>query len=259
MSALGPRLWPIVEELPTAGRVFFAAHLRMPRPDDPLLSGWHAVNCLREWRGRPALGARRRRRSRRRRGLVLHNAWLGYERDWLPRSRGTAPAALDRAWAPLEERGLVQDGEVTAEGIALRQRIEDDTDRLSTLPWELLGEERRAAIRARLRASVRSAVAARRHHRGPELPTRVADAIRPRRDYGSPESATEGSNMSDNLRLLGKYSAAMESGDSEAVFEFFAPTFTVTSPNASARDASATTSAATSRSGGNRRAPRSPT
>ena len=31
--------------------------------------------------------------------------------------------------------------------------------------------------------------------------------------------------MSENLRLLGKYSAAMESGDGEAVFEFFAPEF----------------------------------
>jgi len=29
---------------------------------------------------------------------------------------------------------------VTDEGIRLRQQIEDDTDRLSTLPWELLGE-----------------------------------------------------------------------------------------------------------------------
>ena len=31
--------------------------------------------------------------------------------------------------------------------------------------------------------------------------------------------------MSENLRLLGKYSAAMESGDGEAVFEFFAAEF----------------------------------
>ena len=31
--------------------------------------------------------------------------------------------------------------------------------------------------------------------------------------------------MSENLRLLAKYSAAMESGDGEAVFEFFAPDF----------------------------------
>jgi steroid delta-isomerase-like uncharacterized protein len=31
--------------------------------------------------------------------------------------------------------------------------------------------------------------------------------------------------MSENLRLLGKYSAAMESGDGDAVFEFFAESF----------------------------------
>ena len=31
--------------------MFFGAHLRMPRPSDAVLSGWHAVNCLREWRG----------------------------------------------------------------------------------------------------------------------------------------------------------------------------------------------------------------
>jgi predicted ester cyclase len=31
--------------------------------------------------------------------------------------------------------------------------------------------------------------------------------------------------MSENLRLLGKYSAAMEAGDGAAVFEFWAPEF----------------------------------
>jgi predicted ester cyclase len=31
--------------------------------------------------------------------------------------------------------------------------------------------------------------------------------------------------MSDNLRILADYSAAMESGDSEAVFDFWAPEF----------------------------------
>lgn len=48
---LGPELWPVVEQLPLVGRVFMAADLALPRPDDPLLSGWHAVNCIREWRG----------------------------------------------------------------------------------------------------------------------------------------------------------------------------------------------------------------
>ncbi len=35
----------------------------------------------------------------------------------------------------------------------------------------------------------------------------------------------KGDHVSDNLRLLGKYSAAMESGDSEAVYEFFSDDF----------------------------------
>ncbi len=142
LAALAPDLWPVIDELPTVGRVLFAAHLRMPRPDDPVLSGWHAVNCLREWRGdlHWALVAAA--------GLdgvevsVLHNAWLGYERDWLPKSRGSTPEDLERAWASLQERGLVEAGAVTGEGVALRQHIEDDTDRLTTLPWRRLGEER---------------------------------------------------------------------------------------------------------------------
>ncbi len=139
---IGPALWDAVAQLPSVGRVFFAAHLRMPRPSDPLLSGWHAVNCLREWRGDThwaivaAAGLTGIEAS------ILHNAWLRYERDWLPRSRGSAPEEIDAAWHSLERRGLVQDGEVTEAAIALRRRIESDTDRLTTLPWELLGVER---------------------------------------------------------------------------------------------------------------------
>ena len=73
---------------------------------------------------------------------ILHNAWLGYDRDWIPRSRGTNDDDLAAGWASLHARGLADGDVVNADGIALRQRIEDDTDRLTTLPWELLGEER---------------------------------------------------------------------------------------------------------------------
>ena len=141
LCAIGPDVWAVVEQLPTAGRVFFGAHLRMPRPADPLLSGWHAVNCLREWRGDlhwalvAAAGLDGVEAS------ILHNAWLGYERDWLAKSRGSSPVEIERAWAALERGGLVGDGAVTREAIALRQQIEDDTDRLGTRPWELLGED----------------------------------------------------------------------------------------------------------------------
>lgn len=141
LRRLGPLLWPIVDDLPSVGRVFFAAHRRMPRPDDPLLSGWHAVNGLREWRGDThwALVAAN--------GLtgveasVLHNAWLRYDPEWLPRSRGSSPDEIAAASASLASRGLVTaEGAATAEGLALRQHLEDETDRLTTLPWERLGE-----------------------------------------------------------------------------------------------------------------------
>ncbi len=141
LAALGPRLWSVIETLPTVGRVLFAAHLRMPRPDDPVLRGWHAVNCLREWRGDlhwalvVAAGLDGVEAS------ILHNAWLGYEKDWLAKSRGSDAEAIERAWASLERRGVARAGLVTTDGIALRQHIEDETDRLGVLPWQLLGEE----------------------------------------------------------------------------------------------------------------------
>ncbi|QXC61404.1 hypothetical protein KSP35_00685 [Aquihabitans sp. G128] len=142
LEALGPELWAVVEQLPVVGRVLYGAHLALPRPADPLLSGWHAVNAVREWRGDThwaltvAAGLGHAESS------ILHNAWLGYEPDWLAASRGTSAEDLAAGWAALEARGLARDHVVLASGTALRQRLEDDTDRLTTRPWELLGAER---------------------------------------------------------------------------------------------------------------------
>ncbi len=142
LAEFGTVLWPVVEQLPRIGRVLFASHLRMDRPDDAVLSGWHAVNCLREWRGDThwalvvAAGFTGVEAS------ILHNAWLGYERDWLATSRGSRPDEITAGWASLSTKGLIHDGQVTPIGVALRQQLEDDTDRLTTLPWELLGEAR---------------------------------------------------------------------------------------------------------------------
>ncbi len=140
LARFGPDLWSVVDQLPRLGRVFFGAHLRMPRPGDPVLSGWHAVNCLREWRGDThwalvvAAGLSGPEAS------VLHNAWIGYEKDWLATSRGSTEEETAAAWSRLEARGLATGGQVDPAGLDLRQQIEDDTDRLTTLPWTLLGE-----------------------------------------------------------------------------------------------------------------------
>lgn len=140
LASFGSEFWAVIDQLPRLGRVFFAAHLRMDRPDDPVLSGWHAVNCLREWRGDThwaliaAAGLTGPEAS------ILHNAWINYEKDWLATSRGSNADEIANAWASLEARGLAEAGEVTAAGRELRQHIEDETDRISVLPWILLGE-----------------------------------------------------------------------------------------------------------------------
>jgi len=136
LERLGPLLWPVVEQLPTVGRVLYAAHLRMARPQTgTALSGWHAVNCLREWRGDTHWALVVANGLTGVEASVLHNLWLGYDPEWLPRSRGSSDREIEAATESLQARGLLGD-----EGRALRQHVEDETDRLTTLPWELLGE-----------------------------------------------------------------------------------------------------------------------
>ena len=176
LAELGPELWPVVEQLPSIGRPFYAAHLAMARPADPVLSGWHAVYCVREWRGDThwarvvAAGLTSPEAS------IIHNAWLGYEPDWLPRSRGATDEEIAAGWASLEARGLAADGRVTAEGIALRQAIEDDTDRLTTLPWELLGEDRALWFAEAFEPPCEQLLPGRRHRRA-ELPARISPPL----------------------------------------------------------------------------------
>ena len=141
LEQMGPSLWAVVEQLPTVGRVFYASHLRMERANDPLLSGWQAVNCLREWRGDTHWAIVASAGLTGIEASILHNAWLGYEDNWLPTSRGSGPDEIRVGWELLADRGLVQNGAVTSEGIALRQHIEDETDRQTMLLWRLLGEE----------------------------------------------------------------------------------------------------------------------
>ena len=146
LVAAAADLWQVVERLPVVGRVLFGSVLGMDRPDDPLLSGWHAINAVREWRGDTHWAIVVSAGLTHPEASILHNAWLGYEADWLARSRGTSDDDLAAGWAALRERGLVVDGRVTPEGIALRQWIEDETARLTTLPGELFGPERTKAL-----------------------------------------------------------------------------------------------------------------
>ncbi len=146
LAAFGPELWDAADSLPLGGRPLFASLLGRRREDDPLISAWLAVNCIREWRGDTHWAIHAAEGIGSIEAGVLDGAWRAYEGDWLPRSRGADDAAIDAAYASLERRGLVVGGEVTADGIAYRQDLEDRLDDLASAAWRHVGAERTRAF-----------------------------------------------------------------------------------------------------------------
>jgi hypothetical protein len=72
---------------------------------------------------------------------LLHDAFLGYPGDWIPRSRGADDAQLEEAWNVLDARGFVTDGRINEAGLAYREYIEDKTNELCEKAWRSLGAE----------------------------------------------------------------------------------------------------------------------
>lgn len=140
LAALGPHIWAGVDALAESGRVMFAAHRSAPRVEDPAVSGWLAVNCLREWRGDTHFALLVAEGISRVEAGILHDAHLNYG-GWIARSRGADDAALEVAFESLRARGLADGDRVTAQGEALRQHIEDRTNELSAMMWQAVGWE----------------------------------------------------------------------------------------------------------------------
>lgn len=140
LGELAEDLWRTVDALPASGRVLFAAHKSWPRASHPTLSAWNALNTIREWRGDTHFALLVADDI----GLVeaglLHDAWMGYPTQWIPRSRGADDTEIDVALANLAERGFVTDGVVNNAGVDYRQKIEDRTDQLCESVWEIFGE-----------------------------------------------------------------------------------------------------------------------
>jgi hypothetical protein len=137
---LAEPVWSVVDALPASGRVLFAAHRQWPRPTDGLVSAWLALNCLREYRGDTHFALLLGEDLSGTQAGLLHDAYMNYPGDWIPRSRGADDADLTEAMADLEARGLAVDGRVNDAGLAVRERIEARTDELTQRPWRLLGE-----------------------------------------------------------------------------------------------------------------------
>ncbi|MCO5995199.1 SCO6745 family protein [Actinoallomurus rhizosphaericola] len=147
-----------VEATPVAGRVLFAAHAALPRPDEPHLALWHAVTALREFRGDGHVAA------------LLTAGLDGCEANVLAGALGLTPPAqrdhrgwTEEEWAAaagrLRARGLLgDDGAPTPEGRAERETIEDVTDRLARPPLDALGPDGAALLTGLLRPLARAIV-----------------------------------------------------------------------------------------------------
>ena len=141
LGELATPLWDTVDAVPASGRVLFGAHKSWPRPGHPALSAWNALNALREWRGDTHFGILVSEDIGVVEAGLLHDAWMGYPREWIPRSRGADDASIAAALENLAGRGFVSDGVVNDDGVAYRQHLEDRTDELNMIVWQTLGEE----------------------------------------------------------------------------------------------------------------------
>ncbi len=141
LGALAGALWGVVDAVPASGRVLFAAHRSWPRPAHPALSAWNALNALREWRGDTHFGILVAEDIGVVEAGLLHDAWMGYPKEWIPRSRGADDASIEAALENLGRRGFVTDGVVNDDGVAFRQQLEDRTDELNCIVWQTLGED----------------------------------------------------------------------------------------------------------------------
>jgi hypothetical protein len=141
------------------GRPLAAANAAVPVPDRPHLALWQALSTLREHRGDGHNATLLQREVSGLQAHVLAAAAGRSTRDWLMRARGWDDADWDAAAAALTEHGWLEDGELSAEGLAMTAAVEADTDRLALSPWRALGDAGCDRL-AELLAPVRRAVVA---------------------------------------------------------------------------------------------------
>lgn len=134
------------------GRPLYAGHASLPWPDPPHLALWHAISCLREFRGDGHIAAMTVEGLDGCEALVTHAASGDIPPAALKGSRQWPDDEWDAAVDRLRARGWVTDeGTFTDFGRERRQAIEDATDRLALPAWEALSEDECARLRTLVR------------------------------------------------------------------------------------------------------------
>jgi hypothetical protein len=129
------------------GRPLYAGHADLPWPNEPLLDLWHAASLLREHRGDGHIAALLHADLNGLEALITHTVTgRGFTEPAARATRGWSEDEWNAEAAALADRGLVDDGGLTAAGQDLRARVEAETDVLSAEPWLALGEETTAQV-----------------------------------------------------------------------------------------------------------------
>ena len=142
------------------GRPLAAANTAVVVPGRPHLVLWQALTTLREHRGDGHTVALVTREVDGIQAHVLAAAAGRSDRAWLQKARGWDDAAWEDAVRRLADRGWLDDGGLTAQGLAMVTAIEADTDRLALAPWQVLGAQGCDRLAELLRPLRRAVVAA---------------------------------------------------------------------------------------------------
>jgi hypothetical protein len=134
------------------GRPLFAGHANLPWPSAPHLVLWHAQTLLREFRGDGHIAALVADGVSGIEALLMHGGTGAIAAGVLQQSRNWSDSAWTAASDGLIDRGLLApDGTLSERGVERRQWVEDRTDQLALLPYEAIGDDGCARLRALVR------------------------------------------------------------------------------------------------------------
>jgi hypothetical protein len=147
----------LCEGLGVHGRPLFAGHASVAWPDEPLMQLWHAATLVREHRGDGHVNVLLHAGVRPLDALVLNGLVCG-STDFMERRRGWTQEEWADARAGLVARRLLTpDHQLSDQGRALTEHVEDQTEQAALEGWQHLGEARARRLVELLRP-VRAAV-----------------------------------------------------------------------------------------------------
>jgi hypothetical protein len=125
-----------------AGRPLFAANCDLQWPEDAHLALWHATTLAREHRGDGHVAALVTAELDACESHLTRLAYDGTAPDRIEATRGWSEEDWNTTAERLRMRGyLGADGRLTAEGRAVRQRVEEETDQLAAGALRVLGRD----------------------------------------------------------------------------------------------------------------------